>query len=123
MSAGHWIKWEKGLLRKPEVAQIAAKLKIDKFQTAARLMQVWEWADDATENGIIEGVTPDMVDDVAGILGMATAMSDVRPSPWLLIDSNGVTIPNFERHNGKSAKKRATKAAVMRSARAQNDHK
>ena len=54
--AGSWIKWDRGLSRKPEVIAIAAALKLDRRLVAACCMEVWEWSDDVTEDGRIEGV-------------------------------------------------------------------
>lgn len=105
--AGDWIKWEKGLINKPEVAQIARALSVSKYDAAARLMCIWEFADGATCDGNVLGMTADDIDEISGIVGMAHSMSKTRPAPWLLVDATGITFPNYERHNGKNAKRRA----------------
>lgn len=44
--AGDWLKWTKGLARKPEVLHIAAQLGRSRHEVASVLMELWEWADD-----------------------------------------------------------------------------
>ena len=111
---GFYIRWEKGLCTKPEISQIARTLKISKPEAAARCMMIWEWADEQTETGKIDRVSREDIDDVAGVKGISVAMENTVPIPWLLIDSNGVTFTRFDRHNGKSAKKRIAAAERKR---------
>ncbi len=108
--AGDFIRWEKGLCRKPEVIQMARKLGISIPETAARCMMFWEYADEATTTGDLPGVTEDVIDEIAGIQGLAKAMSETVPNPWLDLSETGAFITNYERHNGKCAKKRAQDA-------------
>jgi len=115
--AGDYIPWQKGLIRKPEVAQIARMTGLDNFSTAARLMCVWEWIEEVTENGCIEGVDATSFDSVAGKEGFAEAMQKTRPHPWLILDGTGATIPNFERWNGMCAKRRIREAERKRRSR------
>ena len=105
--AGDWIKWEKGLVAKPEVAQIARAVRISRHEAAARLMVVWEWADGATADGHIPGATVEDIDEVAGVVGFAATMARTIPHPWLEADSRGIRLINFGRHNGVTAKARA----------------
>lgn len=109
-----WIKRDKSLTSKPEVLQIASRLNIDRWSAAGRCEDVWSWADEHTENGHASGVTKVFIDQLVACDGFADAMVLVG---WLHIDSNGVTIPNFDRHNGKSAKKRASDAERQKKSR------
>lgn len=115
--ARDWIKWEKGLIDKPEVVQMARWLsqKHDRLfieeEIAARLMRVWEWADTNTTDGSILGIGLDFVDRKAGIEGFSSAMIEAG---WLLVDGMGLLFPNFTRHNGNSAKTRALEAERKR---------
>lgn len=111
-----WIHWEKGLVKKPEVIRIARALKCTPQHAAACCMQVWEWIEDNTTTGIIDGLAPADVSVVVGIQGIAEAMEDVG---WMLREDNGIVIPNFDRHNGEPAKRRAEKARRMRVYRAE----
>lgn len=111
--AGHWIKWEKGLARKPEVMEIAAALGVTDQHAAACCMMVWEWADDVTVDGLIRA-KPEAVDRVSGQPGLAAAM---EACGWLVVSESAVQFPNYDRHNGSCAKARAIDAARKRSAR------
>ena len=105
--AGDWIKIEKCLMDKPEVDQIAALTGLGRWDVCGRLFAVWAWADSHTADGDMVGVGPETIDRIAGHEGFAVAMKATRPSAWLLIDEQGITIPAYDRHNGKNAKKRA----------------
>lgn len=114
MMAGHWIRWEKGLVRKPEVMQIARSLSISQPEAAARLMLVWEWADDVTEDGIILGADASTIDAIAGLDNFAHFMTKTQPKPWLILERHGLAFPDFQRFNGKSSKFRALNAERQR---------
>lgn len=102
--AGDWIKWTKGLAKKREVLAIASALSLDRRIVASACMEVWEWADDNTENGHVPSVTESFIDCHAGINGLAAQLTAYG---WLLQDgAGGIIFPKFDRHNGKSAKNR-----------------
>ncbi len=109
--AGHWIEWEKGLVRKPEVLRIARLMGRTPQHAAACCMMVWEWAEDVTESGIIAGVSAADVSFAAGVEGIAEAMIEAG---WLLETDDSVVLPNWERHNGEPAKRRAVDAMRKR---------
>ena len=114
--AGHWIEWEKGLVRKPEVLRIARAMGCTPQHAAACCMMVWEWAEDVTENGMISGVTAADVSFAAGVDGIGEAMVETG---WLLETDDGVVLPNWDRHNGAPAKRRALNALRMKVDRAE----
>ena len=120
--AANWIKWVKGLAKKPEVLAMSAILGRDRFEVAGRLMQVWEWADDVSSDGSLvtemsrntsrnchaQNATLVLIDTESGIQNFAKAMQEVG---WLDVSEDGqITIPKFDRHNGKSAKTRGLAA-------------
>ena len=124
--AGDWIKWQKGLTRKPEVIQIAARLGLSRHAAAGLLMEVWEWADDNVEidetlsgseadtrpGSVRLGDSPTLLFDATfGVSGLADAMTAVG---WMIVRSGSLAFPNFARHNGKSAKARALDASRKR---------
>lgn len=127
--AGEWIKWTKGLARKPEVMQIAHRLGLSRHAAAGLLMEVWEWADDNVVVQELSGSEPDttagsvrlgeqslqLFDATFGVSGLADAMTAVG---WIVIRSGSLTFPNFARHNGKSAKARALDSSRKRAERA-----
>lgn len=69
-----------------------------------KLLRVWGWFDQQTQNGNAGSVTGNalkrFIDRLVGVTGFAESMSKVG---WL----NDSGIPNFDRHNGESSKKRA----------------
>lgn len=105
--AGDWLKFEKATPDKPEVFAIAASLGIDPDAVVGKLMRVWSWFDTHTVDGNAEGVTPALLDRIAGVPGFVTAMSEAE---WIDVHDGGVCLPNFDRHTGKTAKKRALTA-------------
>lgn len=107
MMAGYWIKWEKGLVRKPEIMEIALSLEVSDQHAAACCMMVWEWADDVTIDGLIRA-KPDAIDRVSGQPGLASAM---EACGWLVVSDSAIQFPNYDRHNGQNAKRRATEAS------------
>ena len=105
--AGDWIKVESVTPTKPEVYKIADVCDIEPEHAFGSLICVWIWADQHTENGNACCVTKKLVDRTAGVSGFADAMISVG---WLLLADDGVEFPNFDRHNGKTAKNRALTA-------------
>ena len=105
--AGDWLKMECCLPEKPEVFQIAGIMGIDPDEVFGKLFKVWRWFDAHTESGNAHSVTYALVDRVAGVTGFAEAMAFVG---WLVQDGRDLVIPNFDRHNGKTAKDRGLTA-------------
>lgn len=119
-----WIKWSVGLDQKPEVYRIAAKLGIDRYSVAGRLMVVWAWADSNIAEPNADGhafvtvgaLQERVIDDIANMQGFAEAMVDAG---WLLRTDDGVAFPKFERHNGNTGKNRALGKNRQQKARAE----
>lgn len=105
--AGDWIKFEIGTPDKPEVWEIAAALEIDPDAVVGKLLRVWSWFDQHTETGNARSVTKMLLDRSVGVTGFCDALI---ASGWMYEDQGEITLPNFERHNGKTAKKRAVTA-------------
>jgi hypothetical protein len=105
--SGDWIKVEVNLPDKPEVWQIAGILGIDSDAVVGKLIRIWRWFDQHTENGNAAGVTFALLDRHAGVTGFAEAMA---LSGWLIEKDRNLILPNFDRHNGKTAKNRALTA-------------
>ena len=103
--AGDWIKMEHDLPDKPEVFSIAQSLEIeDRDLVVGKLHRVWTWFDKHTVDGNAHGVTLAFLDALSGVSGFAQAMQDVG---WLQQRNGTLTAPKFDRHNSKSAKRRA----------------
>lgn len=102
--AGEWIKVRIGLADDPAVVRMAAVLGINEDEVVGKLQRLWGWADQQTTDGCIEFIGPTWVDKFIGKEGFAAAMQSVH---WLEFSASGLQLPNFDRHNGKSAKRRA----------------
>ena len=113
--AGDWIKMRVNLTSDPAVIGVAAALDISEHEVVGLLHWLWAWADQHTEDGHARGVTSAWVDRYSGTRGLADALIEVG---WLDFDDNGIHFPNFERHNGSPAKRRAQGAARQQKARA-----
>lgn len=106
--AGEWLKLECSTPDKPEVFAITARMGWeDPDLTVGKLFRVWRWFDQQTVNGNADGVTCSLLDRIAGATGFAQAMIDVA---WLTETGAGLMLPNFEKHNGATAKGRAQTA-------------
>lgn len=112
--ASDWIKMRANLRSDPAVVSIARALRLDVDAVVGKLHAVWSWADGVTEDGLVDGVDAELVDEIARRKGFAAAMAATPRSAWLIIRGNGVEFPRFDRHNGKSAKRRALDAERKR---------
>jgi hypothetical protein len=105
--AGDWIKIEDSTPDKPEIFWMAEWLGIDADAVTGKLIRVWSWADQHTIDGNAASVTLALLDRVAGVTGFAQAM---REAGWLEEHQGNYSFPNFDRHNGETAKARALAA-------------
>ena len=112
--AADWIKMRSALRSSPKVVRISSALNADLFRTVGGLHAVWSLVDEHTETGRLDGYTLQAIDDLIGWPGFSAAMESVE---WLKVDAQGIDIPRFEEHNGKSAKRRAMELERKRSAR------
>ena len=104
--AGDWIKVEVATLDKPEVARMAELLGVKRDEMLGILLRFWAWLDRTTCNGVVTHMSRLSIDSVMHVPGFGGALESVR---WVKFDDEAVTltVPNFERHNGKPAKSRA----------------
>jgi hypothetical protein len=113
--AGDWIKFEVSTSDKPEVWAMADELGIDADAVVGKLLRVWAWFDQQTPDGnatsvtssVTSSVTKSLLDRRVGVSGFCDAMISVG---WMLESGGIVSLPNFNRHNGKTAKTRALTA-------------
>lgn len=116
--AGDWIKVEHTAPDKPEVYQIAGMLGIDPDAVTGKLLRLWIWCDQQTLNGNALGVTEVTLDRIAHQPGFSDALRKVG---WLQVRSGSLVIPNFDRHNGQTAKARASANRRVAKHRAQGN--
>lgn len=105
--AGDWLKFEKSTSDKPEVWAIADQLGIDPDAVVGKLLRVWAWFDEQSEEGNAPSVSKMLLDRRVGVTGFCDSMVSCG---WMIDDGKEVTLPNFDRHNGKTAKNRSLTA-------------
>ena len=106
--AGEWLKFEANTPEKSEVFSITVAMGwTDPDLTVGKLLKVWRWFDQQTIDGNAPNVTLALLDHISGVSGFAQAMCNVH---WLVLDGDGLHLPNFERHNGQTAKDRCLTA-------------
>lgn len=108
--AGQWIKFDVDTLDKPEVFRIARALNVDRDLIVGKLLRLWAWFDTNSVDGRVDGVVDADVDALVDAVGFCNALKCVS---WYESDAEleTATLPNFGRHNGETAKKRAEKSA------------
>lgn len=102
-----WIKMRTDLRDHPKVVRMASALKADRLRIIGGLWAVWGTFDTHSVDGALEGYTLSSLDEGIGWKGFSAAMAAVR---WLNEIEAGLEIPEFDEHNGASAKRRATDA-------------
>ncbi|WP_330216529.1 DnaT-like ssDNA-binding domain-containing protein [Pseudomonas sp. AM8] len=115
--AGDWIKFELTTLDKPEVCQIADLAGIDPDAVVGKLMRVWGWFDQQTENGNAPSVSKKLLDRLVGVIGFCEHMKSVD---WMIEAQGVISLPHFDRHNGKTAKNRLLTAKRVANHKASN---
>lgn len=103
MATPNWIKMRTDLVDHPKVVRMAFVCKVDVLQVIGGLWAVWATFDTHSVDGTLEGYTLAAIDRKAW-RGFGAAMVGVR---WLEETEDGLEIPEFDEHNGASAKKRA----------------
>ncbi len=114
--AGEWLKFDCSLPEKPETLAITVAMGWDDPDlTVGKLMRLFRWFDQHTVDGNAGGVTPALLDRLIGAPGFVQAVSK---SGWLVVSDTGLTLHNFDRHNGVTAKTRAQTAKRVANYRA-----
>lgn len=102
-----WIKMRSNLTNDPDVIAVAADLSMDEFSVVGRLHAFWSWADQHSADGTLPRATSAFVDRLTACPGFAEALRRVG---WLDGRDSALILPNWERHNGETAKGRAVEA-------------
>jgi hypothetical protein len=106
--AGEWLKFECSLPEKPETLAITVAMGWDDPDlTVGKLMRLFRWFDQQTIDGNAPSVTPALLDRIIGVTGFVAAVAEVG---WIVIDGKSISLHNFDRHNGATAKSRALTA-------------
>ncbi|WP_262265416.1 hypothetical protein [Pseudomonas aeruginosa] len=115
--AGDWIKFELATLEKPEVCQLASLANVDMDAVVGKLLRVWGWFDQHTEEGNAPSVSKLLLDRLAGVTGFCDFMCQVG---WMVEEGGVISLPRFDRHNGKTAKNRLLTAKRVANHKAAN---
>lgn len=106
--AGDWIKLQTSVFEAPEVLSIADSLNLHPSHVVGCLARIWAWVDQHSEDGNALNVTRVTLEKLCGVPGFADAMLSTG---WLAGTDGNLSFPNFDRHNGKTAKNRALTAS------------
>ena len=113
--AGDWIKFRTSLISDGRVRVSAKKmgLKGNAVGNAASvtviggLVTLWSLADEhADEHGVLYGYDPEDINNLVGIPNFCESLH----SDWIDISGDWVKLPEYQEHNGQTAKKRAQTA-------------
>ena len=118
--AGDWIKMRTDLSTDPAVIGTAARLNVDEDTIVGKLHRLWSWANHQTTDGNAVGVTSDWINRYLDCEGLAEALCEVG---WMVVSDDSIQLPEFERHNGESAKKRAQTAKRVQKHRDEASYK
>lgn len=98
---------------KPEVMMLADLLGIHELHVVGLLWKLWTWLDQNITDCYAATVTTTQLDRIT-CAGMSDALRKVG---WLSGENGALVFPNFDRHNGKTAKDRACSAKRMKGMR------
>lgn len=99
-----WIKLEMTLWEKPEVLMLSTELNLSIDEVVSKLLRLWTWFDINTKNGHASVTLVSHLETKLSVTGFFEAMKKVG---WLIEKEGEIIIPNWDRHNSNSAKKRA----------------
>lgn len=114
-----WIKMRSNLDTDPDVIAISRQLGLDEFAVVGRLHKFWSWADRHVADGILHRTPLEWIDRFVSQPGFAAALVTVG---WLKIGDDSLHLPNWNRHNGSSAKVRARDAIRKKEQRTQHNN-
>jgi hypothetical protein len=110
----NWIKIETHTPEKPEMRHLARLCRCTKAEAFLAFFRLLAWLDEQTGDGHVDFFTPADADEIAGLPGFGIALQEVR---WIEFGPSGAIVSNWERHNGKSAKRRCQETERKRHVR------
>jgi len=113
--AGDWIQVEKRLAEKPEVVYLQTALGMTGYEVVGHLVALWSWADGQTTTGRIKTPCPkELLEHIELRIVTRKGFCDALiVCGWLREEAGAIVLPNFRRHNGKSAKNRVLSRVRM----------
>lgn len=111
--AGDWIKIRHALPRSGNVVRIMSACDADKLRTIGGLVSALLLFDEQTDSGHLSGYTLKVFDLEVGLPGLGAALCDPKVG-WMEENEDGLTLLEWDKHNGASAKRRANDAERKR---------
>lgn len=104
--AGDWIKVETATAAKAEVLRMAEMLGIERRECMGLLFDYWAWLDENARTESVPNLSRSSLDKHLNCAGLAACLEVVGWASWSA-DGWTMTVGNYSRHNGASAKTRA----------------
>lgn len=102
--ADDWIKFRKKLPRDPRVLVASRKCHATRVTICGALVALWCLADDyAEDSGLLPGYTSEDIDREVELPGFCLSL----PPDWFELRDGSVYLPNYQEHNGRTARQRA----------------
>lgn len=121
--AANWIKVCHDTPRKPEILRVARLSGLHPDEVFGITMRLWLWVDQVSHDGELTGLT--IEDCHAAVTPEARHeryINAIISVGWLAQRDDGtIYVPNFDRHNGLSAKARAQSVERQRKKRSQGE--
>jgi hypothetical protein len=102
-----WIKLQANTFEKEEVFDMADILHMSVYDVVGRLCCIWCWFDANSKDGKAKHNVKHRLDKTCEKVGFCDAMIKVG---WMLQNEEGISLPNYDRHNGQNAKNRCNGA-------------
>ena len=117
--AGDWIKFEVATATKPEIAIAAEFLGVSRREALGIFLDFWCWLDANACADVVPHVSRKSLETSLHCVGFAAILEMIG---WAKFDdaARKLTIINYGRHNGKSAKTRALEQKKKARQRAEN---
>jgi len=103
--AGDWMKIELETPNKIEVTEMAEFLKVSNNEVIGMLVSYLAWLNQHCKDGELPTSSINYLNNLTGSTEFCNALSRVG---WLQFHEDRIEVVNYERHNGKNAKERAS---------------
>jgi len=102
--AGDWVKIRTSLWRDGRIKVASRKCRVNDATILGAFVALLSLADEnADEDGTLIGYKPEDIDRLVDIEGFCSALD----KSWINLDGEYVQLPNYQLHNGQSAKQRS----------------
>lgn len=102
--AGDWIKVEYTTPEKPEISAIMRNCNCSRGEAFLSWFRLWRHFDQHCIDGVVRNLSASDADEFANLSGIS---STLEAEGWLQFIGNDCHIVNWDRHNGRSAKRRS----------------